>query len=282
MMRCAARRIGFGRMGTCEFAEKLLTAEYAEESRGSQRKDRLAGSGRVAIVAALEREIRPLVRDWERSRKLFEGREFEFFENDHMVVVCGGIGAEPARRATEAVIRLFDPELVISAGFAGALRSELTVGQVLTPRIVIDAGDSSRTDTRSGTGTLVTFTAVAGAAQKAKLAQAFGAQAVDMEAAAVARGAGKHGVRFLACKAISDASDFSMPGLARFVRTDGTFQSGRFAFHLVMRPWLWKDAVTLARGSALASRKLCQSLAAFADMSVGEPMAVPVTSSVNP
>jgi adenosylhomocysteine nucleosidase len=241
----------------------------------------LAGSGRVAIVAALEREVWPLVRNWERSRRLFEGREFEFFEHDRLVLVCGGIGSDCARRATEAVIQLFDPELVISAGFAGALRSELNVGQVLTPRIVIDAGDSSRTDTQSGTGTLVTFTGVAGATQKAKLAQAFGAQAVDMEAAAVARGAEKHGVRFMACKAISDASDFSMPGLAHFVRADGKFQSGKFAFHLVMRPWLWKDAVKLARGSALASRKLCQSLAAFADMSTGDPIAVQAPSSVN-
>ena len=261
--------------------EKLLAAEYAEESRRSQRKDRLAGSGRVAIVAALEREVWPLVSNWERSRKLFEGREFEFFENDRMVVVCGGIGADLARRATEAVIRLFDPELIISAGFAGALQRELTVGQVLTPRIVIDAGDSSRTDTQSGAGILVTFGAVADAAQKAKLAQAFGAQAVDMEAAAVARGAEKHGVRFLACKAISDASDFSMPALAHFVKADGKFQTGKFAFYLVMRPWLWKDAVTLGRGSAMASKKLCQSLAAFADMGTGDLIAVRAASSVN-
>ena len=261
--------------------EKLLTAEYAKESRRSQRKDRLAGSGRVAIVAALEREVWPLVRNWARSRKLFDGREFEFFENDRMVLVCGGIGAGCARRATEAVIQLYDPELVISAGFAGALRSELIVGQVLMPRVVIDAGDSSRTDTQSGTGTLVTFSAVADAAQKTKLAQAFGAQAVDMEAAAVARGAETHGVRFMACKAISDASDFSMPALGHSVKADGKFQTGKFAFHLVMRPWLWKDAVKLARGSALASKKLCQSLAAFADMSTGDPIAVQAPSSVN-
>ena len=85
----------------------------------------------------------------------------------------------------------------------------------------------------------------------------------------------------MACKAISDASDFSMPALGHFVKADGKFQTGKFAFHLVMRPWLWKDAVKLARGSALASKKLCQSLAAFADMSTGDPIAVQAPSSVN-
>ena len=50
-----------------------------------------------------------------------------------------------------------------------------------------------------------------------KLAQSYGAQAVDMEAAAVARGAQARGVRFMAVKAISDESTFAMPSMDRFV-----------------------------------------------------------------
>ena len=86
------------------------------------------------------------------------------------MVVCGGMGAECARRATEAVIELYRPEQLISAGFAGALEPGLPVGQVLTPRIVIDAGDGSRTDTGVGEGALVSFASVADRGQKAKLA----------------------------------------------------------------------------------------------------------------
>jgi adenosylhomocysteine nucleosidase len=242
-------------------------------------------SHRVAIVAALESEVRPMVKSWARRRREFDGRAVEFFETDRMVLVCGGIGAECARRATEAVVQLYDPSLVISAGFAGALRADLRVGQVLTPRVVIDARDGSRVDTGGGSGIVVTFNSVADAAQKAKLAEAFGAQAqaVDMEAAAVARGAEAHGVRFMAYKAISDASDFSLPALGRFVGSDGKFQTGKFAAHVLLRPWLWKSALRLAKDSALAAKNLCASLADLGNMGTKEeetePVAVPATVS---
>jgi len=242
----------------------------------------LAEAAKLAIVAAVEREVWPLVKSWRRNRREFGGRTFEFFEMGRMVVVCGGIGAERARRATEAVIQLYAPAVVVSAGFVGALQAGLNVGQVLRPRIVIDVSDGSRTDIGSGSGVLVSYATVADAVQKAKLAQAFGAQSVDMEAAAVARCAEKHGIRFMACKAVSDASDFSMPALTAFVGTDGRFQTGKFAVHLALRPWLWRSTLKLARGSALASRKLCQSLAAFADLSAGEPFPIQTAASVKP
>jgi adenosylhomocysteine nucleosidase len=216
---------------------------------------------KIAIVAALEREVRPLVKDWRVRRQESAGRQFTFFERDRTVVVCGGMGAECARRATEAVIALYRPEQLISAGFAGALEPGRRVGEVLTPRTVIDAGDGSRTDTGAGEGALVSFASVADRGQKAKLRAAYGAQAVDMEAAAVARGAQAHGLRFLACKAISDASDFSWPAVGRFVGPNGQFRTSGFAFYLSLRPWLWGRVIELARDSRQASARLCQSLA---------------------
>jgi adenosylhomocysteine nucleosidase len=218
---------------------------------------------KIAIVAALEREVRPLVKHWRRHRQQSAGRQFTFFERDRTVVVCGGMGAECARRATQAVIELYRPEQVISAGFAGALEPGLAVGQVLTPRTVIDASDGSRTDTGVGEGALVSFASVADRGQKAKLATAYGAQAVDMEAAAVARGAQAHGLPFLACKAISDPRDFSWPAVARFVSPNGQFRTFGFAFYLAWRPWLWGRVLALARASRQASVRLSESLAAL-------------------
>ena len=68
----------------------------------------------------------------------------------------------------------------------------------------MDSRDGTRTDTGSGNGVLVSFPAVADPEQKAKLGKSYGAQAVDMEAAAVAKGAEARGLRFAAVKAISD------------------------------------------------------------------------------
>jgi hypothetical protein len=71
----------------------------------------MAGSAKIAMVAALEREVRPLVKGWRRVEREYLDRRFKFFESGQAVLVCGGIGAETARRATEAVIALYRPEL---------------------------------------------------------------------------------------------------------------------------------------------------------------------------
>ena len=72
-----------------------------------------------------------------------------------VVLVCGGIGGESARRATEAVIALYQPDQCASVGLAGALDPKLKVGMIFSPRWVVDARDGSRTHTARGDGALV-------------------------------------------------------------------------------------------------------------------------------
>ena len=129
----------------------------------------MSGSVKVAIVAALEREVRALVKSWRTTEREYEGRRFRFFEGDEVVLVCGGIGAEAARRATEAVIALYQPELVRSVGFAGAVDPRLKVGEIFLPSRVIDARDGSSIETGTGFGVLVSAPAIADAGQKIKL-----------------------------------------------------------------------------------------------------------------
>jgi nucleoside phosphorylase len=216
---------------------------------------------KIVIVAAMEREIWPLVKNWPTVSKEHDGRSFKFFEKQPLALVCGGMGAEAARRAAEAAIMLYLPAAVISAGFAGGVSPLLQTGHLLNPRHVIDASDGSRTDAGAGEGVLVTFETVADAAQKAKFGDAFGAHAVDMEAAAVARAAEAHGVKFLACKVISDTHDSHLPPIMRFVGADGRFHPGSFLAHVAIRPWLWGGIIRLARNSTVAAKVLCEALA---------------------
>jgi len=215
---------------------------------------------RLGIVAALEREVRPLVKTWRINEKEHNGRRFRFFENGDVVLVCGGIGAAAARRATEAVIVGFGPKMVYSAGFAGALVPNLKVGDLIIPERVINAGDASNTVVDGGSGVLVSFEYVAGPEQKAKLRESFGAQAVDMEAAAVARAAEARGVTFAVVKSISDEIDFEFPATERFVDREGRFSAGHFALFAALRPWLWPRVMRLAKNSSRASRALCAYL----------------------
>jgi adenosylhomocysteine nucleosidase len=220
---------------------------------------------RVAIVAALEREVRPLIKDWRVTEKVVEGRRFRFFEKDDSVMVCGGIGAEAARRAAEAVIAIYAPTVIYSAGFAGALDPALKVGDVVRPGRVVNAGDGSSVNLDQGEGVLVTFGSVASPEQKAKVRDSFGAQAVDMEAAAVARAAAARGIGFAVVKVISDEFDFSFPSMDRFVDSEGRFLRGRFAWFTALRPWLWPKVARLAGNSNRASLTLCRWLRAMMD-----------------
>jgi len=223
-------------------------------------------ASKIAIVAALQREVHPLVKSWHTTVAQHEGRDFTFYESSYAVVVCGGVGSEGARRAAEALIVKYSPKIIISAGIAGALVPELHVGETIFPALVIDSQDGSRHETAIKTApvantplgrtALVSSPQIVGAAQKQQLAKSYGAQAVDMESAAVARAAMTHNLAFLAIKSISDEYDFEMPEMEQFVR-DGRFQEKRFAFYVALRPWLWFRVLRLARNTKLASENLC-------------------------
>jgi adenosylhomocysteine nucleosidase len=213
------------------------------------------------MVAALEREIKPLVKHWRVRERAHAGKSFRFFEQDAVVLVCGGIGPQAARRVAEAVIESYSPTIIYSVGFCGALEPQLKAGDVIQPAQIIDAGDGSRVNLSEGRGILVSFGSVASPAQKAKLKESFSAQIVDMEAAAVARAAQARGVEFAAVKAVSDEFDFSFPSMERFIDSGGAFRQGRFAAYAALRPWLWPNVRRLAISSNLASRALSGWLA---------------------
>ena len=221
---------------------------------------------KIAIIAAIERELWPLIRNWRSTKASHEGREFTFYESDYAVAVCGGMGAEYGRRAAEAIIVRYSPELLISAGVAGALVPELRVGDTVFPAVIIDARDGSRHDsairnaplsqTPLARTILVSSPEVAGAVQKRQLAKSYGAHVVDMEGASVAQAAQVHNLPFLAVKAISDDVNFEIAELNRFIR-DGQFQTKLLVFYLLPRPWLWLKMIRLARNTQRASHNLC-------------------------
>lgn len=221
---------------------------------------------RIAIVGALERELMPLIKDWHRKKSSYDGREFTVYQSDYAVVVCGGIGSEPARRAAEAAIAEYSPEILISAGIAGALVPELRIGDTVFPSTVVDFKDGSRHataiqnaplgGTSLGRTVAVTYPEIASSDQKRQLARSYGAHAVDMEAAAVARSAQQHNVQFVAVKAVSDEVDFDISELNRFIR-EGKFATNSLILYLMPRPWLWLKMIRLGRNTKRASENLC-------------------------
>jgi adenosylhomocysteine nucleosidase len=209
-----------------------------------------------AIVAALDREVGPLLRRAERIRTV---GDFVYYELHSAVIVCGGIGQAAARRAAEALIAEYLPGTIISTGFAGALQPQLKVGHVFIPAEILDVAGGRRFQTASGTGLLATVNGIAGEKKKREL-QTTSAAAVDMEAAAIAEVAQQQRVKFLAIKAISDDLQFPMPAMERFVNGAGKFRTASFITHVALRPAMWRHVLHLARNSARAAKALSTAL----------------------
>jgi len=217
---------------------------------------------KIAIIAAMEREVAPLVRGWKKSALASGGRKFILFEREGVLAVVSGIGCKNAELAARAVVEQSHPSALISVGLAGALIRSLKVGSIFTPSVVVDAADEaeyrcSAEGGRVSGGVLVSSGEVAEAEAKQELVNRFHALVVDMEAAGVARVAQQERIGFRCVKAISDGADFVMPPMAGFIDSSGNFQSGKFAVWAALRPWQWVRVAVLAGNSRRATRALC-------------------------
>lgn len=220
---------------------------------------------KIAIIAAMEREIAPLVRGWQRGTLPSGKRKFLRFERDGVVAVVSGIGCENAEQAARVVVEQYRPALLISVGLAGALIRSLKVGSVFTPNVVVDIADGaeyrcSADGNHVSGGVLVSAAEIAGAEAKCELVNRFHGLVVDMEAAGVARVAQKGQIGFRCVKAISDEADFAMPPMGKFLNVAGEFRSGKFALWAALRPWQWPRIAALARNSRRAISALSHRL----------------------
>ncbi len=212
-----------------------------------------------AIIAALPREVKHLVRGWQEHR--LPGKIIAY-TNDLAVVACAGMGAARAALAVQAALSLKPVTALLSVGLAGACDPSLRVGDIVRAGVV-DRRRHRRAFCQSvyfHVETLITTSAIASVKEKQRLYASYQASAVDMEAATVARLAQAHDIPFRAIKAISDEASFEMQELARFATNDGQFREAAFAAHAAVRPQLWPKLFALAGNSKRAVQSLTKEL----------------------
>lgn len=217
---------------------------------------------KIGIIAAMHREVAGLVKHWRSVTLESRGNRWPAFQTERALTVCAGIGALPAGRAAEALVKQ-GVEILISAGFAGALVPGMRAGGPLTPEVVVDAETGARFRALFGGGVLVSAMRVLREEEKTTLAQKYEAQGVDMEAATVAAVADRHGCGFLAVKAISDALEFSLPPVEPFIDDQGRFREAKFLGHIALRPHLWRSVLRLAVNQRQAAQTICGVLDAI-------------------
>ena len=213
---------------------------------------------RVAIIAAMAGELKPLVRGWRHESR--NGVDLWRLSRGEgaWIAACAGAGTDAATRALVEVEKDGAVVMVLSAGWAGALRETYATGSAYRVARVIDArtGEDFGTASRAGECCLVTAGGFADQAEKRRLAAVHGADLVDMEAAGVARAAGRRGIPFSCVKGVSDGADDRLPAFDGFLKPDGRFAWARFILFAALRPWRWPALARLGANSRQAARSI--------------------------
>jgi adenosylhomocysteine nucleosidase len=210
----------------------------------------------VAVIVAMPVEVALLLNGVTAEQV----NGVNLFALPNAVIAIGGIGEKFARRAAEVAIEFAQAKLLISAGIVGAISPKLKVGDVGRIREVVDVATGVRYPTAGGGDwVLATSQDVSDAAEKRELLAKYGADVVDMEAAAVAQVARERGVEFASVKSISDDADFDMPPLNRFI-DDGKFDTRRFLIYVALHPRWWGALGKIKKNSDIASANLCRAV----------------------
>jgi len=222
---------------------------------------------RVAIIAAMPGELKPLVRGWPSSTRGNIHFWAQRNEEEEWMAACSGTGQAAATRAFAAIEAGGPIDLVISYGWVGALTAGIASGSAHNIAGVIDVRTGERFNCDAGAGDrwLVTSPIVADAAEKRRLAAAYKADLVDMEAAAIARLAQMRGIPFYCFKGVSDGFKDKLPDFNRFIRPDGQFNMAGMVLFSILRPWHWPSLIRMGENSSKASLSLRHSLLDFLD-----------------
>ncbi len=224
---------------------------------------------RTAFIAAFPGELRPLVKTvveggkdggWPHSSR----NSVHFWavrnEEEEWIAACAGAGQAAATRAFAAIEDGGPIDLVFSLGWAGALKPHLAPGSAHNVAGVIDArtGERFRCDAGAGDQWLVTAPAVAGHHEKLRLAAAYQAALVDMEAAAIARLALMREIPFYCIKGVSDGLDAKLPDFNRFLSPTGQLETARLVLYAMFRPWHWPALIQMGENSRKASQGIAE------------------------
>jgi adenosylhomocysteine nucleosidase len=222
---------------------------------------------RIAIIAAMPGELKPLVRGWQHEcRNGVEMWRWKFDEGE-WIASCAGAGVDAATRAFAEIEKDGPVSSVISTGWAGALNYALTSGQAYWLSGVIDAntGERFRVAIWSQERWLVTSPKVADEPEKQRLAATYKADLVDMEAAAIARLAQMRGIPFYCIKGVSDGFREKLPDFNRFIAPDGRFKIVKFVSFALFRPWYWPALIRMGENGNKAAQGIAASLLEFLD-----------------
>jgi len=232
---------------------------------------------KILVTFAVRSEFAP----WKRRRSFLrlpgDSPVFEatFGGGARVRAVLTGMGEERAVESAKRALA-YKPDICISTGLAGALRSGFKPGDIVAARLVSEAGEpvavashrdllSTAVDcgARQIERMATSRTLVARAAEKRQLGSQ--AEAADMESYTILVEAARCGVPAVAVRAISDTVDFDVPyHFERALDAQGQVRTLAVVSQVLRKPAGLPALLKLARDCGFASRRLADFLDAYA------------------
>ena len=221
---------------------------------------------RIAIFAALQWECVPALHCLKQVRRSRSGAFASWratIGDFDVTVVKTGIGLTRAGEAArQLAAEQFD--LFLSSGCAGALSSELCVGDLVVAESVrLDTGEISGASIEHRrqifaaaqtaglpvrSGHLLSSRVVVASASQKRDAALLGVIAADMEGAAIARAAADNGVPFASVRSILDAAETELDQSSGLVDpASGSIRPLAIATHLVRHPAALKQMLAMKK-----------------------------------
>jgi adenosylhomocysteine nucleosidase len=177
-------------------------------------------------------------------------------------VLLTGMGARNAERALRAALAAARPDLVLSAGFAGGLRPDLSSGSVvfsvegqpaLEKKLLAAGAQAAKFHFVERVATT--------AGEKHALREQTGADAVEMESQVIRSICDEQGISSATVRVILDAANDELPlDFNELMTGDQELDGRKLALALIKSPGKVGALLRLQKQSALAARRLAEVL----------------------
>jgi adenosylhomocysteine nucleosidase len=250
----------------------------------------------IGLIAATTQESNALlrcVREWKRiAMGTFRSHRFEL-SGRSCLLVTSGMGIRRAREAARALVVMSAPRLLVSFGIAGAVETDLEIGDVVAAEAVCQLDQGAP-------GSLLPLATWPETAREAVVgalaergARLFGGTAVtthgsqfvqyrpgqmthpilEMETAGIAQVAAENGIPLLSLRAISDGPRAPIPfDLGDMMDENANLRVGRMLKALVRHPGILLQSGKLIRNTRVAADNAAIALVALLSQpAVGQP-----------
>lgn len=188
-----------------------------------------------------------------------------------VAIVYTGVGRKSCEDRIDKFLGEVQPKIFIGAGFAGAAREGLKIGELVLaenfsdPRLLMDAQEILRQQNAQTIKLFTASTIVDSVDERNRIAREHGADAVEMETEYIAAACAAHAIPMLSLRAISDSPSqpFPAPPAVLFNIERQKTDAVRLVYYLLTHPMAIGRLSRFARQVAQARKAIAQGLAAL-------------------